>query len=119
MAARTLIGFTTLMLLSAVVCAIASLVLARRYAFSLAHCVGWSLCGFLFGPAGLLLMLALHEWPALVTCHHCRKTRVVTRDTCEHCGAAHALPAPDGTEIFETAAAPLQRIAAPFTRPRP
>jgi hypothetical protein len=28
----------------------------------------------------------------------------VDRDRCEHCGAAHATPALDGTEIFETAA---------------
>jgi hypothetical protein len=104
MAAHTLIGFTTLMLLSAVVFAVASFVLAHRYALSTTHCVGWSLCGFLFGPTGLLLLLALHEWPALVTCHHCRKPRVVTRDTCEHCDTPHAPPAADGTEIFEPAA---------------
>jgi hypothetical protein len=46
-------------------------------------------------------MLAVQQWPARVTCPACRRPRVVTRDTCEHCGAAQALPAPDGTEIFE------------------
>ena len=55
----------------------------------------------LFGWVGLVLMLVLQEWPARVACPQCRKLRVVTRDTCEHCGARHASPAPDGTEIFE------------------
>jgi hypothetical protein len=32
----------------------------------------------------------------------------VDRDLCEHCGAAHALPAPDGTEIFETNTEPVE-----------
>jgi hypothetical protein len=48
-------------------------------------------------------MVALQEWPARVTCPACRKPRVVTRDACENCGAPHAMPAPDGTEIFEAA----------------
>jgi hypothetical protein len=48
-------------------------------------------------------MLALQEWPARVACPRCRRPRVVNRDTCEHCGAPHASPTPDGTEIFEPA----------------
>jgi hypothetical protein len=94
-------GFIALTLVSATACALVCFLLARRYAFSRARRVGWALCGFLFGPAGLLLMLCLQEWPARVACPSCRKARVVTRDTCEHCGALHAAPAPDGTEVFE------------------
>jgi hypothetical protein len=101
-------GFVALMLLSAAVCALMCFLLARRYSFFRARSVGWSLCGLLWGPAGLLLMLALQDWPARITCPGCRKLRLVTRDTCEHCGAAHAAPAPDGTEIFEEAAKELQ-----------
>jgi hypothetical protein len=99
------VGFAVLMLLSAVACALACLLLARRCAFSPVRCLGWTLCGLLGGPTGLLLMLALQEWPARVGCPKCGRPRVVTRDTCEHCGAAHATPAPDGTEIFEETAA--------------
>jgi hypothetical protein len=62
-------------------------------------------CGLLFGPLGLLLMLALEEWPARIACPACQQPRRVDRDRCEHCGAPHALPAPDGTEIFETPSA--------------
>jgi hypothetical protein len=82
--------------------------LPRRYAFSRARRAGWTFCGVLFGPTGLLLMIALLEWPAQVACPKCRKLRVVTCDTCEHCGAEHAIPEPDGTEIFETTAAARQ-----------
>jgi hypothetical protein len=93
-----------LILLSATASALGCFLLARRHAFSRARRIGWALVGFCFGWVGLLLMLALQEWPARIACPKCRKLRVVTRDTCEHCGAAHALPEPDGTEIFESAA---------------
>ena len=53
----------------------------------------------------MVLMLVLQELPARVSCPECRKLRVVTREECEHCGALHAAPAADGTEIFEPMAA--------------
>jgi hypothetical protein len=95
-------AFATLSLLSSAACALICFLLARRYAFSRIRCIGWALCGLLFGWVGWLLMLAVQEWPARVACPGCRKRRVVSRDGCEHCGAPHAAPAPDGTEIFET-----------------
>jgi hypothetical protein len=103
-------GFAALMLMSAVVSALVCYLLARRYAFSRAQRLGWSLCGLAFGPIGLLLMLALQEWPPRVTCCSCHRPRVVTRDACEHCGAPHAAPAPDGTEIFESTATSAQSM---------
>jgi hypothetical protein len=101
-------GFWALILLSASAAAVGCFLLSRRYAFARARCLGWSLCGLLFGPTGLLLMLAVQEWPARIACPGCRKPRLVTRETCEHCGALHARPKADGTEIFEDAAAELQ-----------
>jgi hypothetical protein len=98
-------AFTALMLLSAAGCALVCFLLARRYAFSRARCIGWTLCGLLWGGAGLLLMLALEDWPARIACQHCHKPRVVSRERCEHCGAPHSRPAADGTEIFEQTAA--------------
>jgi hypothetical protein len=95
-------GNGVLMLLAAGISALLCFVLTRRSAFSRLHCVGWTLCGLLWGPVGLLLLLVLQEWPARIPCSKCGKLRVVTRETCEHCGAPHALPAPDGTEIFES-----------------
>jgi hypothetical protein len=97
-------GFAGLMLLSSVVCAFACFLPARRHSFSRAGVIGWTLLGFFFGWLGVALMFALHEWPARIECPKCRKLRVVTRDTCEHCGAPHAVPALDGTEIIELGA---------------
>jgi hypothetical protein len=108
------VGFGTLMLLSAVTCALVCALLSRRYAFSRARGIGWTLCGFLCGPAGLLLMLAVQEWPARVACPGCGRPRLVTRDACEHCGAPHAVPAPDGTEVFEQTAASADTTLAGY-----
>src|SRR5262249_7603403 len=105
-------GFTALMLLSAAVCGLACFLLARRHAFSRAPRRGWLLCGLLFGLTGLLLMLALQEWPARIPCPSCRQPRRVDRDHCEHCGAAPTLPTPDGTEIFEHTAAARPGVLA-------
>jgi hypothetical protein len=96
------LGFGVSLFFLALVCGLACFVLARRHAFSRASSIGWALLGFVFGWVGLVLMLALHEWPARLACPKCRKLRVVTRVTCEYCGAAHTEPDPDGTEIFES-----------------
>jgi hypothetical protein len=106
------LGFGVSMFFVALVSGLACLVLARRHAFSRASCVGWALLGFIFGWVGLVLMLALHEWPARFPCMKCRQPRVVTRDRCEHCGAAHAVPVPDGTEVFEQTTAIPQPVLA-------
>jgi hypothetical protein len=96
-------GYVGLILLSASASALACYMLARRSAFSRARRSGWALLGFITGWVGLVLMLALQEWPARIACPKCRKLRVVSRTACEHCGAAHAGPALDGTEIIERA----------------
>jgi hypothetical protein len=104
-------GYLALMLLSAAACALACSLLARRHAFSRARCIGWAMLGFFLGWVGLVLMLVLQEWPARIACPKCGKSRVVTRDNCEHCGAMHTAPSLDGTEIFEsTAAAPVALV---------
>jgi hypothetical protein len=107
------LAYRALILLSALACAVACLLLARRHAFSYARCAGWALCGLLFGWAGVVLMLVLQEWPARVRCPSCGRPRRVDRERCEHCGAPHASPAADGTEVFEeTAATPQTTLAA-------
>jgi RNA polymerase subunit RPABC4/transcription elongation factor Spt4 len=103
--------YVSLILVSAVVCALVCFVLARRYSFSGAHRAGWALVGLLFGPVGLLLMLSVQQWPARVACHSCRQLRRVDRDRCEYCGATHAQPASDGTEIFEDSSTTATQLA--------
>jgi hypothetical protein len=93
--------YIALILLAAGASGVACLLLARRYAFSRRNCTAWALVGLFFGWVGLVLLLELREWPARSACPKCRKLRIVTGNTCEHCGAPHLVPAPDGTEIFE------------------
>jgi hypothetical protein len=96
--------YVSLMLLAATAAALGCRVLAKRYAFSRGGRMGWTLVGFFFGWAGVVLLLVLYEWPARVRCPHCRGLRITSREQCEHCGACHAAPAPDGTEIVEATA---------------
>jgi hypothetical protein len=105
-------GFVAMSLLAAVAGALVCFLLARRFAFSGAGSIAWALIGLLFGWAGVALMFALQDWPARIPCPACRRPRRVDRERCEHCGAAHAVPAADGTEIFEeTAEAPDPALA--------
>jgi hypothetical protein len=103
------LSFAGLMLLASVCSCISCFVLIQRSAFSAAQRLEWAACGLLFGPYGLLLMVVLLDRPASVPCPSCRKSRVVTRERCEHCGAAHAVPRADGTEILE----PVKAISEP------
>jgi hypothetical protein len=101
-------GYIALILLAAGASVLACLRLARRYAFSRRNCIAWALVGAFFGWVGLILMLALQEWPARIVCAKCRRLRLVTRETCEYCGALHAAPERDATEVFEPTAAARQ-----------
>ncbi|HZU34367.1 MAG TPA: hypothetical protein VFA18_00580, partial [Gemmataceae bacterium] len=104
--------YAALVLASAVLCGVICFWLGRRHAFALVQSAGWGFMGLGFGWMGLVLMLAVQEWPGRVACPNCRKQRVVTREACEHCGAGHAVPTPDGTEIFEdSVAAPESALA--------
>jgi hypothetical protein len=106
-------AYLALMLLMATASALGNFLLARRHAYSSARCAAWTMCGLFFGWVGIALMLAVEEWPARIPCRSCRRFRVVTCETCEHCGAAHSRPNPDGTEIFEPASAvPSLALAA-------
>jgi hypothetical protein len=85
----------------AVICALVSWWLGRRYNFSIKARIGWGMYHLLFGIPGLLAFLAVQEWPAKESCPSCRKLRMVDREKCEHCGADFAPPETNGTEIFE------------------
>jgi len=103
-------AYAFLVVASSVVCALICFLLARRYAFSRARRAGWALVGLLFGWLGLVTMVAIQEWPARIRCSSCGRLRRVDLDDCEHCGAAHAAPVADGTEIFETTTEPAGAI---------
>lgn len=90
-----------LLLVSGLVGVAVTLLIARRYAFSGGERLVWGALGFLGGPAGVLTLVALRDWPVRRTCPGCATLRIVTRDSCEHCGAVFAPPARDGTEVFD------------------
>ena len=82
------------------VCLPLALWVARRYRLPLAAQAGWVVFLALFGLPALLAFLSVHEWPARIPCPACKRSRLVNRPQCEHCGAAFAAPEPTGTEIF-------------------
>jgi hypothetical protein len=73
----------------------------RRYAFSAGRLSFWTAMGFALGPLGFALMLSLLEWPAFEKCPECGRSRLVTRDSCEHWSKPFTSPLANGTELFE------------------
>jgi hypothetical protein len=61
----------------------------------------WLVLSFLLGFTGPLLLISLRQCAAVVRCPNCRRRRIVTRETCEHCGAAFEKPSNSEIEIFE------------------
>jgi len=88
-------------LLEGVLFAALAFVRGRRYAFHAARLSLWTAIGFALGPLGFALMLSLVEWPALENCPACGRSRLVTRESCEHCNKPFLSPGADGTEVFE------------------
>jgi hypothetical protein len=93
--------FEGFMIASAICCAGLSLLIARRCRFGVAKAAGWAVASLLLGPAGLVVMLGINEWPALESCAACGKRRLASRHHCTACSAAPSPPAFDGREIFE------------------
>lgn len=88
---------------SAILCAVVSLLIGRRYGLGIGKTIGWSLANLLLGPAGVGVMLSINEWPARETCPACGGKRLAARRQCTACGASQPAAALDGREIFEPA----------------
>lgn len=96
-------GFGAFMWGSAALCAVVTLLIGRRCAFGMPKTIGWSVANLLLGPAGIVVMLGLNDWPAREACPACGRTRPVPRRLCPHCQAPLP-PAPrDDREIFDPA----------------
>ena len=93
--------FEGCMIVSAICCAGISILIARRCRFGVTKTAGWALANLLLGPAGVVVMLGINEWPAREPCAACGKRRLASRRHCTACSAAPAPPAFDGREIFE------------------
>jgi hypothetical protein len=83
--------------------ACATLLLARRLGLRAGKTALWTAGTLLLGPAALVVMLGLNEWPAREPCAACGGRRFVGRRHCPACRAAPPAPAFDGREIFEPA----------------
>ncbi|HLJ12340.1 MAG TPA: hypothetical protein VKU82_14185 [Planctomycetaceae bacterium] len=89
-----------ILLASALLCGGSAGRTARRYGFDTRTRRIWQWTAALLGPAGLLTLQFLRDWPAMEKCRECGQRRPVDCDLCPHCGAP-AAPAPiDGTEIL-------------------
>ena len=93
--------FAGLMWAGAVVCAIFTILIARRTGLTWAKTIAWTLGNLLLGFAGLLTMLGIVEWPARERCATCAQNRFVGRPKCSACGASWEAEPADGREIFE------------------
>jgi hypothetical protein len=102
--------FEGFMIVSAICCAGLSLLIARRCRFGAVKAAGWAVASLLLGPAGVVVMLGINEWPARESCAACGQSRLASRRHCTACSAAPAPPAFDGREIFE----PTEDVSVAF-----
>jgi hypothetical protein len=86
---------------SSMLCALATLLLGKRYGFSNAKTLAWSAANLLIGPAGIIVMAGLNDRPAQEACAACGRISLAGRRDCSRCGAARPAPTLDGREIFE------------------
>jgi hypothetical protein len=88
-------------LVVAVLCVLVGWGIGHRHGLLPRQQAGWAVFHLLFGLPGLLVSLAVQEWPTREPCPGCQRPRAVDRSDCPTCGAAFASPQRDGTEIFE------------------
>jgi hypothetical protein len=89
------------MLASSLTCGAIALFLGSRIGFGIGKTAAWSVANMLLGPAGVVVMLSLNDWPARETCVACGRARFIGRRECSRCAALLPQPKFDGREIFE------------------
>ena len=63
--------------------------------------VFWLITVLLLGISGVLLMLAMRQWPPRVRCGNCGRKSVTTGFACQHCGTAFPIPDPGAIGIWD------------------
>lgn len=82
------------------ICVVSAMRTARRYGFSIQTRRIWQGIALCLGPAGLLTLWFLRDWPACEVCEACRMKRPVNLETCPNCGKS-AQPLPDARPDFQ------------------
>jgi hypothetical protein len=81
---------------------VSTVLICRRLRWTRGVTFSWALASFVFGLYVPLIILALYPLPLCEECPHCKRKRLISRETCEYCGSAWPTPALSGTEIFES-----------------
>ncbi|HEY2250487.1 MAG TPA: hypothetical protein VGH74_05485 [Planctomycetaceae bacterium] len=97
---RGMLLATAVLLSSALCCGWSAGRTARRYGFDRRTRLVWQWTAVLLGPAALLTLWFLRDWPAFEKCPACAHRRPVDRDLCPRCAAPAATPLANGTEII-------------------
>ena len=92
-----------LLFLPSAICAAVSAAIAfwllRRAGERRPWTIFWLITVLLLGISGVLLMLAMRQWPPRVRCGHCGRKSVTTGFSCQHCGTAFPIPDPGAIGI--------------------
>ena len=83
---------------------------AQRSGFDAKTKRNWLIWSFLIGPAGLVMLWFLRDWPAKDTCSSCSRERPVDCEVCPHCHAPVPAPELKGTEIFAVDSVPVLQL---------
>jgi hypothetical protein len=78
-----------------------TLVWTRRVFISWKRAWAWAGFVFAFGLPGFIAFRLGCDWPRLVPCPTCAKSRPIEATTCPHCGAHWPKPSVTGIEIFD------------------
>lgn len=91
----------------AILCTIIAHRTLRPYPLSSGLRTFWLIVVFALGIAGMLLLLAIRHWPALLPCTSCGRKRLVTQEHCHHCAAPFMAPDPGAVGIFDRSDSPV------------
>jgi hypothetical protein len=85
---------------------------ARRMYFSWRRAWAWAAFVLSFNLAGFITFRLAADWPRLVPCPSCAKSRPVEMEKCPHCGSGWPVPQKSGAEIIDGPATELALATA-------
>jgi len=92
---------------SAVLGAAIAIWLLRRYSERRGWIVFWATICAILGVGGVLLLLAVRDWPPRIVCPACQRRTVASRFACQWCHQPYPRPNPGDIAIFDAVPAAL------------